>query len=127
MRGVDTIPYKPWHSTSSSHSHSFSPRTHGFRSTTIPAVINNNNTFPQQAALVGVHMGSWPSITIGKSTAFMEWKVARSSAWTFLVTQCPTCPIAALLYALVSDAEGLYLNASLSGSPSLYLTLARPN
>ena len=37
MRGVDTIPYKPWHSTSSSHSHSFSPRTHGFRSTTIPA------------------------------------------------------------------------------------------
>jgi hypothetical protein len=32
-----------WHSTSSSHSHSFSPRTHGFRSTTIPAVINNNN------------------------------------------------------------------------------------
>jgi hypothetical protein len=42
MRGVDTIPYKPWPSTSSSHSHSFSPRTHGFRSTTIPAVINNN-------------------------------------------------------------------------------------
>ena len=39
VRGVDTIPYKPWHSTSSSHSHSFSPRTHGFRSTTIPAVI----------------------------------------------------------------------------------------
>jgi hypothetical protein len=37
----------------------------------------------------------------------MEWKVARSS---FLVTQCPTCPIAALLYALVSDAEGPYLN-----------------
>jgi hypothetical protein len=41
VRGVDTIPYKPWHSTSSSHSHSFSPRTHGFRSTTIP--VNNNN------------------------------------------------------------------------------------
>ena len=40
----------------------------------------------------------------------MEWKVARSSAWTFLVTQGPTCPIAALLYALVSDAEGPYLN-----------------
>ena len=39
VRGVDTIPYKPWPSTSSSHSHSFSPRTHGFRSTTIPAVI----------------------------------------------------------------------------------------
>jgi hypothetical protein len=36
----------------------------------------------------------------------MEWKVARSSAWTFLVTQCPTCPIAALLYALVSDSVG---------------------
>jgi hypothetical protein len=46
----------------------------------------------------------------GKSTAVMEWKVARSSAWTFLVTQCPTCPIAALLYALVSEAEGPYLN-----------------
>ena len=45
VRGVDTIPYKPWHSTSSSHSHSFSPRTHGFRSTTIPAVVNNNNSF----------------------------------------------------------------------------------
>ena len=29
--------------TSSSHSYSFSPRTHGFLSTTIPAVINNNN------------------------------------------------------------------------------------
>ena len=28
----------------------------------------------------------------------------------FLVTQCPTCQIAALLYALVSDAEGPYLN-----------------
>jgi hypothetical protein len=42
VRGVDSTPYKPWHSTSSSHSHSFSPRTHGFRSTTIPAVINNN-------------------------------------------------------------------------------------
>ena len=41
VRGVDSIPYKPWHSTSSSHSHSFSPRTHGFSSTTIPAVINN--------------------------------------------------------------------------------------
>jgi len=27
-----------------------------------------------------------------------------------LVTQCPTCPIAALLYALVSDAERPYLN-----------------
>ena len=37
-------------------------------------------------------------------------KVARSSAWTFLVTQGPTCQIAALLYALVSDAEGPYLN-----------------
>jgi hypothetical protein len=41
VREVDTIPYKPWPSTSLSHSHSFSPRTHGFRSTTIPAVINN--------------------------------------------------------------------------------------
>ena len=31
-------------------------------------------------------------------------------------------------YALVSDAEGSYLNRpSLSGSSSLYLTLARPN
>ena len=41
VRGVDPIPYKPRHSTSSLHSHSFFPRTHGFRSTTIPAVINN--------------------------------------------------------------------------------------
>ena len=40
----------------------------------------------------------------------MEWKVARCKPWTSLVTQCPTCPIAALLYALVSDAEGSYLN-----------------
>ena len=28
------------------------------------------------------------------------------------MTQCPTCQIAALLYALVSDAEGHYLNRS---------------
>jgi hypothetical protein len=49
-------------------------------------------------------------------------------ALDFLVTQCPTCPIAALLYALVSDAEGPYLNRlSLSGRPSLSLTFARPN
>ena len=40
----------------------------------------------------------------------LSWQVVRSSAWTFLVTQCPTCQIAALLYALVSDAEGPYLN-----------------
>ena len=51
-----------------------------------------------------------PQSLAANSTAFMEWKVARSSAWTFLVTQGPTCPIAALLYALVSDAEGPYLN-----------------
>ena len=44
----------------------------------------------------------------------MEWKVARSS---FLVTQCPTCPIAALLYALVSDAEGPYLNCPSQRKP----------
>ena len=40
----------------------------------------------------------------------LSWQVVRSNAWTFLVTQCPTCQIAALLYALVSDAEGPYLN-----------------
>ena len=74
------------------------------------ARANIDLTLPSQAAPVRVRMGSWPSITSGKSTAFMEWKVARSSAWTFLVTQGPTCPIAALLYALVSDAEGPYLN-----------------
>ena len=51
-----------------------------------------------------------PQSLAANSTAFMEWKVARSSVWTFLVTQGPTCPIAALLYALVSDAEGPYLN-----------------
>ena len=27
-------------------------------------------------------MGSWPLITRGKSTAFMEWKVARCKPWT---------------------------------------------
>ena len=50
VREVDTIPYKPWPSTSLSHSHSFSPCTHGFRSTTIPAVnkiINNNSQLLQ--------------------------------------------------------------------------------
>ena len=46
VREVDTIPYKPWPSTSLSHSHSFSPRTHGFRSTTIPAVINRESWQP---------------------------------------------------------------------------------
>ena len=51
-----------------------------------------------------------PQSLAANSTAFMEWKVARSSAWTFLVTQGPTCPIAAHLCALVSDAEGPYLN-----------------
>ena len=38
---------------------------------------NTDLTFPQKAAPVGVHMGSWPLITRGKSTAFTEWKVAR--------------------------------------------------
>ena len=36
--------------------------------------------------------------------------MVRSNAWTFLATQCPTCQIAALLYASVSDEEGPYLN-----------------
>ena len=58
VRGVDTIPYKPWHSTSSSHSHSFSPRTHGFRSTTIPAVINNNNNKCLYASRLAGALGS---------------------------------------------------------------------
>ena len=40
----------------------------------------------------------------------LSWQVARSNAWALLATQCPTCQIAALLYALVSDAEGPYLN-----------------
>ena len=31
-----------------------------------------DSTLPQQAALVGVHMGSWPLITRGKSAASME-------------------------------------------------------
>ena len=42
---------------------------------TIPVPDNSpipDSTLPQQAALVGVHMGSWPLITGGKSTAFME-------------------------------------------------------
>ena len=86
-----------------------------------------DSTLLQRATLVGVHMGSWPLITGGKSAASMEWKVARSNAWTFLVTQCPTCPIADLLYALVSDAEGSYQPPPLIGSPSLSLTFARPN
>ena len=78
--------------------------------------------------LVGYIWVRGPQSLVANSTAFMEWKVARSSAWTFLVTQGPTCPIAALLYALVSDAEGSYLNRpSLSVSPSPSLTFARPN
>ena len=57
------MPYKPSHSTSSSHSHSFSPRTHGFRSTTIPAVINNNNrhvSVPPRGILLRIEEQSRP-------------------------------------------------------------------
>ena len=67
--------------------------------------------FLNRRPLLGYIWVSGPQpTTSGKSTAVMEWKVARSSAWTFLATQGPACPIAALLYALVSDAEGPYLN-----------------
>ena len=51
--------------------------------------------FSKQAPLVGVHMGLWPVITGGKSAAFMEGGQMQVLG-SFLVTQCPTCQIAAL-------------------------------
>ena len=44
----------------------------------------------------------------------IEFQVAGATTPCRLMTQGPTCPIAALLHALVSDAEGPYLNRPLS-------------
>jgi hypothetical protein len=67
----------------------------------------------QQAPLVGVHMGLWPLITGGKNPP-PSWQVARCKPWAPLVTQRPTCQIAALYThwcrmrtSLTSTAVGL--------------------
>ena len=55
------------------------------------------------------NMGWWPSTTGGKT---------RCKPWSLLVTQCPTCQIAAY-YALASDVEGSYSTAPFSAEVPL--------
>jgi hypothetical protein len=62
-------------------------------------------------------MGLWPLITGGKSAAFMEGGQVQVLG---SFSQLPDC---CSLHALVSDAEGPYLNRPfLSGSPFLIRT-----
>ena len=77
--------------------------------------------FSKQAPLVGVHMGLWPVITGGKSAAFMEGgQVQVLGSFGDTASHLPDC---CSLHALVSDAEGPYLNRPLlSGSPFLIPT-----
>jgi hypothetical protein len=44
----------------------------------------------------GRRRGWWPSTTGGKTATLMERKVARCKPWALVVTQRPTCQIAAL-------------------------------
>jgi hypothetical protein len=66
----------------------------------------------QQAPLVGVHMGLWPLITGGKSAAFMAGgQVQALGSFGDTASHLPDC---CSLHALVSDAEGPYLNRPFS-------------
>ena len=68
--------------------------------------------FSKQAPLVGVHMGLWPEITGGKSAAFMEGgQVQVLGSFGDTASHLPDC---CSLHALVSDAEGPYLNRPFS-------------
>ena len=66
---------------------------------------------------IGVHMGLWPLITGGKSVAFMEGgQVQALGIFGDTVSHLPDC---CSLHALVSDAEGPYLNRPFSQRKSL--------
>ena len=71
--------------------------------------------FSKQAPLVGVHMDLWPVITGGKSAAFMEGgQVQVLGSFGDTASHLPDC---CSLHALVSDAEGPYLNRPLLSGP----------
>ena len=82
--------------------------------------------FSKQAPLVGVHMGLWPVITGGKSAAFMEGgQVQVLGSFGDTASHLPDC---CSLHALVSDAEGPYLNRPFSAeAPSRSRQFAQPN
>ena len=99
-----------------------------FLALTIPVPDNlpiPDSTLPQQAALVGVHIGSWPLITGGKSTAFMEGGQVRAlDSFGDTASHLPDC----CSFIRIGVGCGRALSTvPLSGSPSPSLTFARPN
>ena len=95
------------------HSQHTQPKSRSFSAHFRPSLTA---PFSKQAPLVGVHMGLWPVIAGGKSAAFMEGgQVQVLGSFGDTASHLPDC---CSLHALVSDAEGPYLNRPLlSGSP----------
>jgi hypothetical protein len=76
----------------------------------------------------GRSRGWWPSTTGGKTATLMERKVARCKPWALLVTQRPTCQIAALYTHWCRMRKGLISTAPFSAeAPSRSRHFAQPN
>ena len=56
---------------------------------------------------LGHNMGLWPSTTGGKTATSLERKGARCKSWALLVTQRPTCQVAAFITHWCRTWKGL--------------------